>query len=101
MVTNTLHGSLPWNATALGGDAAQTVTELEGTILIYGSFALVRTLLEHKLVDELHIGLYPVFLGAGERVRRRGAGRATALPRLRRTRRVSSRSAIRRVWQGR
>jgi dihydrofolate reductase len=68
VVTNTLHGSLPWNATALGGDAAQTVTELEGTILIYGSFALVRTLLEHKLVDELHIGLYPVFLGGGERV---------------------------------
>ena len=68
VVTNTLHGSLPWNATALGGDAAQTVTELEGTILIYGSFALVRTLLAHKLVDELHIGLYPVLLGGGERV---------------------------------
>jgi dihydrofolate reductase len=68
VVTNTLRGSLPWNATALNGDAAQTVAKLDGTILIYGSFALVRTLLEHKLLDSFHIGVYPLFLGSGQRL---------------------------------
>ena len=68
VVTSTLRGSLPWNATALNGDVAQTVAELDGTILIYGSFTLVRTLLEHKLIDQLHIGVYPLFLGSGQRL---------------------------------
>jgi dihydrofolate reductase len=65
VVTNTLSGSLPWNATALSGDPAQTVASLEGNDLIFGSSALVRTLLQNKLIDRLHIGLYPVFLGSG------------------------------------
>jgi dihydrofolate reductase len=68
VITNTLHGSLSWNATARDGDPTRTVAELEGNILIYGSFTLVRMLLQHKLIDELHIGVYPVFLGAGKRL---------------------------------
>ncbi|MGH3897335.1 MAG: dihydrofolate reductase family protein [Pseudonocardiaceae bacterium] len=68
VATNTLHGELPWNATALNGDAARTVAELQGTILIYGSFTLVRTLLQHKLLDQLHIWVFPIFLGSGRRL---------------------------------
>jgi dihydrofolate reductase len=68
VVTNTLGGSLPWNAMALSGDPAQTVAGLEGNVLIYGSSTLVRTLLQHKLIDRLHIGVYPVFLGSGRRL---------------------------------
>ena len=48
VVTNTLTGSLPWNAMALRGDRAQTVASLEGNVLIYGSSTLVRTLLQHS-----------------------------------------------------
>jgi dihydrofolate reductase len=68
VVTNTLRGPLPWNATARGGDAARTVAELDGTVLVYGSFTLVRTLLAHDLLDEFHLGIYPLFLGGGRRL---------------------------------
>lgn len=68
VVSNTLHGSLPWNASVLNGDPARTVADLQGTILIYGSFTLVRTLLDHSLLDEFHVGVYPLFLGSGRRL---------------------------------
>ncbi len=42
--------------------------ELDGEILVYGSFRLVHMLLEHDLVDELRLMIYPVVLGAGERL---------------------------------
>jgi dihydrofolate reductase len=72
VVTNTLRGPLPWNATALPGDPAQTVAELKeapgGDILTYGSVTLVRSLLRHGLVDELVLGVHPVVLGTGTRL---------------------------------
>jgi dihydrofolate reductase len=72
VVTNTLGGPLPWNATALPGDPAQTVAKLKqaagGDILMYGSFTLLQTLLRHGLVDELGLGVHPVVLGAGTRL---------------------------------
>lgn len=72
VVTNTLRGPLPWNATALPGDPAQTVAELKaapgGDILTYGSFTLVRSLLRRGLVDELVLGVHPVVLGTGTRL---------------------------------
>ncbi len=42
--------------------------EVGGDILIYGSYQLVRTLMEHRLVDEFRLIVFPVVLGAGERV---------------------------------
>lgn len=39
-----------------------------GTILTDGSSQLVHTLLEHDLVDELHLLLYPLTLGSGKRL---------------------------------
>jgi dihydrofolate reductase len=42
--------------------------ELNGEIVIPASFQLLRTLMEHDLVDELRLKIYPVVLGAGKRL---------------------------------
>jgi dihydrofolate reductase len=60
-----------WNNPAvLKGDVLNEVSTLkqhiEGDIVIAGSFQLVRTLIEHDLVDELRLKIFPVALGAGE-----------------------------------
>ena len=60
------------NSTVLKGDVVDEVSklkrELDGEILVYGSFRLVHMLIEHDLVDELRLMVYPVVLGAGERL---------------------------------
>lgn len=61
-----------WNATTvLAGDAVQAVTSLkdrvEGEIVIPASHQLGRALLEHGLVDEVRLVVFPVVVGAGER----------------------------------
>jgi dihydrofolate reductase len=43
-------------------------TKLAGEIVVYGSRQLVRTLLDHGLVDEMRLTIYPVVLGAGHRL---------------------------------
>jgi dihydrofolate reductase len=60
------------NSTVLKGDVVNEVSklkqELGGEIVVYASRQLVRTLMEHDLVDELRLMVYPVVLGAGERL---------------------------------
>jgi dihydrofolate reductase len=72
VVSRTLEGELPWNATAVRGEAADTVAKLKqepgGDIVMYGSFTLMRTLLQHNLIDELNIGVHPLVVGAGKRL---------------------------------
>ena len=58
--------------TVLKGDVVDEVTrlkqELDGDIVVYASYQLGRTLIEHDLVDELRLFVFPVVLGAGERL---------------------------------
>jgi dihydrofolate reductase len=60
------------NSTILTGDVLSEVStlkqQIDGDIVIAGSFQLVRTLMEHDLVDELRLRIFPVVLGAGERL---------------------------------
>jgi dihydrofolate reductase len=60
------------NSTVLSGDVAQKVSrlkqELDGEIVVPASHQLGRTLIEHDLVDELRLVVFPVVLGAGERL---------------------------------
>jgi dihydrofolate reductase len=60
------------NSTVLKGDVVNEVSklkqELDGEIVVYASCQLVRTLMEHDLVDELRLMVYPSVLGAGERL---------------------------------
>jgi dihydrofolate reductase len=60
------------NSTVLGKDVVHEVSrlkqELRGDIVVVASFQLVRTLMDHDLVDELRLKIYPVVLGAGERL---------------------------------
>jgi dihydrofolate reductase len=72
VVSSTLEEPSWANATVLTGDVADEVSklkqELDGDIVVYASTRLVRTLMEHDLVDELRLTVYPVVLGAGERL---------------------------------
>jgi dihydrofolate reductase len=60
------------NSTVLVGDVVEEVSrlkrELDGEIVVYGSIRLARALIEHDLVDELRLMVYPVVLGAGEQL---------------------------------
>jgi dihydrofolate reductase len=72
VVSSTLE-DLEWNnSTVLKGDLATQVSklkrELEGEIVVPGSYQLARTLIEHDLVDELRLVVFPVVLGDGERL---------------------------------
>src|SRR5690242_4726894 len=62
-----------WNNTkVIRGDVSNKVSklkqDLDGEILVAASFQLWHALMEHDLVDELRLMIYPVVLGAGERL---------------------------------
>ena len=72
-VVSSTHDEGKWaNSTVLKGDVVTEVSklrqELDGDIVVYGSTRLAHTLMEHDLVDELRLTVYPVVLGSGERL---------------------------------
>jgi dihydrofolate reductase len=72
VVSSTLEHPRWSNSTVLKGDVVNEVSKLkqefDGEILVYASYQLVRTLMEYDLVDELRLVVFPVVLGAGERL---------------------------------
>lgn len=61
-----------WNGTVLGEDVAGEVRRLkeqtEGDLLKFGTGQLDATLLQNGLLDELHLWVFPVIVGSGQRV---------------------------------
>jgi dihydrofolate reductase len=59
------------NSTLIAGDVAEYVAKLKSEdgpeIQVHGSPGLVQTLLEHDLVDEFRMWIFPVVLGTGKR----------------------------------
>jgi dihydrofolate reductase len=71
VVSSTLEDPGWTNTTVLKGDVVSEVSklkqELDGEIVVPASYELGRTLIEHDLVDELRLVVFPVVLGQGER----------------------------------
>lgn len=72
VVSNTLT-HLEWNNSRLmAGDAVEGITRLKQDdgpdLLVYGSAALVQTLIQHDLADTYRLLIYPVVLGKGKRL---------------------------------
>ncbi len=72
VVSSTLDEPQWNNSTVLSGDVAEEVGKLkqeqDGDIVVHGSARLVQTLVEHDLVDELRLMVFPVVLGSGKRL---------------------------------
>jgi dihydrofolate reductase len=72
VVSSTLSEPKWSNSTLLQGDVVKEVSKLKqeiaGEILVYASYQLVQTLIEHGLVDEFRLVIFPVVLGAGKRL---------------------------------
>lgn len=73
VASTTLQEPLSWaGSTLLKGDVADAVAALKeepgGNIVVLGSGQLVRTLIEHDLVDEYGLMIHPLLLGAGKRL---------------------------------
>ena len=72
VVSRTLERPIWRDTTIIRGDLVEAVRRLKaqpgGSILTDGSSQLVRTLLAHHLVDELHLLLHPLTLGRGKRI---------------------------------
>jgi dihydrofolate reductase len=72
VVSTTLQEPIWRNTTIIRENVIESVRALKeepgGNILTDGSSQLVHALLEHGLVDELHLLLYPITLGSGKKV---------------------------------
>ena len=72
VVSSTLQEPEWNNSTVLKGDVVEEVSKLrqrlDGDIVVHGSAQLVQTLIEHDLVDELRVMVFPVVLGTGKRL---------------------------------
>jgi dihydrofolate reductase len=69
VVSTTLEEPVWQHATILKGDAVAEVAklkrELDGEVVIYASYELGQALIEHDLVDEVRLFVFPVLVGGG------------------------------------
>jgi dihydrofolate reductase len=72
VVSSTLEDPEWNNTTVLKGDVVEGVSKLKqeqgGDIVVHGSPQLAQTLIEHDLVDEYRLMVFPVVLGSGKRL---------------------------------
>jgi dihydrofolate reductase len=72
VVSSTLETPRWGGGTVLTGDVVTEVSKLKqdlaGEIVVYASIRLARTLISHDLADEIRLTVFPVALGAGERL---------------------------------
>jgi dihydrofolate reductase len=73
VVSSSLEDPAWGNSTVLAGDdvvaeVSKLKQQLAGEIVVYASYQLGRMLIEHDLVDELRLVVFPVVLGAGQRL---------------------------------
>jgi dihydrofolate reductase len=72
VASTTLREPLEWNGNLIEGDVAEGVSELKRQdgkdILVFGSAQLVRTLMEHDLIDEYRLMVFPIVVGKGKRL---------------------------------
>ena len=73
VVSTTLEEPLVWNnSTLIEGDVAEEVSGLKRQpgkdILVFGSGNLVNTLMEHELIDEYRLMIFPIIVGSGQRL---------------------------------
>ena len=71
-VASTMLEKVEWNnSTLITGNVADYVTDLKSQdgpeIQVHGSPGLIQTLLEHDLIDEYRLWIFPVVVGAGKR----------------------------------
>jgi dihydrofolate reductase len=81
VASTSLAEPLEWNATLLEGEVADEVRKLKEagqSLLVYGSGELVKTLIQHDLIDVYRLMLYPLALASGKRFFREG-GNPTVL----------------------
>jgi dihydrofolate reductase len=73
VASRSLQEPLEWNnSTLIEGDVAEEVSRLKQQdgkdILVFGSGELARTLMEHDLVDEYRLMVFPIVVGKGKRL---------------------------------
>lgn len=80
-VASTTLDTAEWNATLIKGDVAEEVARLKQqpgqNLLVYGSADLVRTLMQHDLIDEYRLMVHPVIVGKGKRLFTEGSDTRT------------------------
>ena len=88
VVSSTLTEAKWSNSTVLSNDLVEEVSKLkndvDGDILVYASYQLVRALIRHDLVDEFRLVVFPVVLGSGKRLFGEAGDNDTAATRPRR-----------------